>query len=132
MQDRKAGQRASCAWTRTNERYFAQRVRKELGAMVPVECVVASETIERPGANPMTMKQFMAGCWLAELDDNHLLLPPEQSVREDWRLVKKEKGQPVCEPDANGKHGDTFDSAKQSVYALMPSGIATMPVAFGR
>jgi hypothetical protein len=44
-----------------------------------------------------------------ELDDNHLWLPSERYVREDWRLVKKEKGQFVCEPDSDGRHGDTFD-----------------------
>ena len=102
----------------TNERYFAKLAKKELGALVPVELVVASESVELPGAEPMNRKQHLGGLLVSELDDNHLLLPPERYIREDWRLVKKEKGQFVCEPDADGKHGDTFDSGKLANWAL--------------
>lgn len=107
----------------TNERYFAQTVRKELAAIVPVDLVVASETIERPGEpEPITYKQYLGSLLVAELDDNHLWLPPERYVRDDWRLVKKEKGQFVCEPDVDGKHGDTFDSTKLAVHGLLATG----------
>ncbi|MHB8520719.1 MAG: hypothetical protein ACYDH9_08165 [Limisphaerales bacterium] len=103
----------------TNERYFAQRVRKDLAMELPVELVIGSETIEIPGQpEPINMKQFLGGQLVAELDDNHLTLPPERYLREDWRLVKKEKGQFVCEPDVDGKHGDTFDGAKLALRAL--------------
>jgi hypothetical protein len=103
----------------TNERYFAQSCRKDLGHLVPVELVVGSETIEVPGeAQPLTMKQFLGGQLVAELDDNHLVLPPERYLREDWRLVRKEKGQFVCEPDASGRHGDTFDGTKLGLHAV--------------
>ena len=108
----------------TNERYFAERVRKELAAYVPVEIVIASESVDRPGGEPMNMKQFLGGALVGELDDNHLLLPPERYLRDDFRLVKKEKGQFVCEPDADGKHGDTFDGAKLGNYALSGAGLA--------
>ncbi|MES1261896.1 MAG: hypothetical protein ABUS49_09175, partial [Acidobacteriota bacterium] len=103
----------------TNERYFAQSARKELGAMIPVEIVIGSETIDVPGGNEsITLKQYLGGQLVAELDDNHLTLPPERYLREDWRLVRKEKGQFVCEPDANGRHGDTFDGTKLALKAL--------------
>lgn len=103
----------------TNERYFAQTVRKELGALIPVELVVGSETIKTPGRDEtMTMKQSLGGMLVAELDDNHLTLPPERYLKEDWRNVRKEKGQFVCTPDAEGRHGDTFDSTKLALYAL--------------
>lgn len=107
----------------TNERYFAQRVRKELAAEVPVELVIGSETIEVPGQpEPITLKQFLGGMLVADLDDNRLTLPPEMYLREDWRLVKKEKGQFVCEPDSNGRHGDTFDATKLARRALTSTG----------
>ncbi|HWD20503.1 MAG TPA: hypothetical protein VHB20_14620 [Verrucomicrobiae bacterium] len=103
----------------TNERYFAQAFRNDLADLVPVELVIASETVEVPGQDdPITRKQLLGGNLVAELDDNHLWLPPERFVREDWRLVKKEKGQFVCEPDAEGRHGDTFDGAKLGLEAL--------------
>jgi hypothetical protein len=103
----------------TNERYFSQSVRRELAAELPVELVIGSETIEVPGEKePITMKQYLGGQLVAELDDNHLTLPAERYLREDWRLVKKEKGQFVCEPDASGRHGDTFDGTKLGLRAL--------------
>jgi hypothetical protein len=90
--------------------------------MVPVELVIGSQTIEIPGREEtITMKQYLGGQLVAELDDNHLTLPPERYLREDWRLVKKEKGQFVCEPDVDGKHGDTFDSTKLALRALKSS-----------
>ncbi len=112
----------------TNERYFAKRARKELGALVPVELVVASETVELPGSEPMNRKQHLGGLLVGELDDNHLLLPPERYLREDWRLVKKEKGQFVCVPDSDGKHGDTFDAAKLANWSLNSGQFAYAPV----
>lgn len=108
----------------TNERYFAKTVKKELSALLQVELVVASETVEAPGAEPMTMKQYLGGLLVGELDDNHVLLPPERYVKEDFRLVKKEKGEFVCEPDAQGRHGDTFDAVKLANYALSGTGSA--------
>lgn len=106
----------------TNERYFAATVRKELSALVPVELVVGSEKYEQPGAEPINMKQRLGGLLVAELDDNHVLLPPERYVKEDFRLVKKEKGEFVCEPDGQGRHGDTFDSTKLGAWALRSTG----------
>lgn len=102
----------------TNERYFAKDVAAMFGAVMPVELVVGSETVELPNAEKMTMKQYLGGLLVADLDDNLLTLPPERYVREDWRLVKKEKGQFVCTPDQNGRHGDTFDSTKLAKWAL--------------
>ncbi len=103
----------------TNERLFSKEAQNDLGEEIAVELVIASETIEVPGQSaPITMKQRLGSLLVAELDDNHLTLPPERYLREDWRLVKKEKGQFVCEPDSNGRHGDTFDSTKLGLRAL--------------
>ena len=103
----------------TNERYFARMAQKALAAELPVELVIMSETIEVAGQPaPITMKQHLGSLLVAELDDNHLWLPPERYLREDWRLVKKEKGQFVCVPDSDGRHGDTFDGAKLGIKAL--------------
>jgi hypothetical protein len=103
----------------TNERYFASEVRDELAGLVPVELVIGSETIELPGKEePITMKQMLGGMYVAELNDNHLTLPPERYLKEDHRLPRMEKGKFVCDPDVEGRHGDTFDSGKNSVWAL--------------
>lgn len=102
----------------TNERYFAADVRDELGELLPVTLVVGSEGFKQPGEEPMTMKQYLGSRLIAELEDNHLTLPPERYLRDDWRLVKKEKGQLICDPDVDGKHGDTFDSTKLAFHAV--------------
>ena len=115
----------------SNEKYFARDLRKLLAGIVPVESVVGSETMHKAGSEPMNAKQFLGSRLVAELDDNHLTLPPERYIRDDWRLVKKERGQFVCVPDSLGRHGDTFDSSKQALHALR--GVAArMPLIFRR
>lgn len=103
----------------TNERYFASMMKRRLASRVPVEIVVGSETIERPGYERMTMKQFLGGRLVSKIDDNHVTLPAQRYVREDFRLVKKERGLFICEPDQDGKHGDTFDGSKLCDWALV-------------
>lgn len=107
----------------TNERYFASEVRDEMSALIPVELVIGSETIQIPGRDePITMKQYLGAMYVGELHDNHLTLPPERYLKEDHRLPRMEKGKFVCDPDVEGRHGDTFDSGKNSIYALKPKG----------
>jgi hypothetical protein len=108
----------------TNERYFASRLRRQLAGEAPVELVVGSESADKPGEEPMNMKQWTGSRLIAELDDNHLTLPQERYIREDWRLVKKEKGLLVTTVDVDGKHGDTFDAAKLALYAVNAGGPA--------
>lgn len=110
----------------TNERYFSATVRRELGGMIPVELVVGSERVEKPGSEPMNWKQYLGGLLVADLDDNRLLLPGSRYIREDWRMVRKERGQFVCTPDSEGRHGDTFDSTKLAKWALASTGGAIM------
>lgn len=106
----------------TNEKYFATLMRKAFAPLLPVILVVGSENIDQPGQEPMTTKQYLGGRLVAELDDNHLTLPPERYIKDDWRLVRKEKGQFVCDPDAEGRHGDTFDSTKLGLNSFYTSG----------
>ncbi|HMO51899.1 MAG TPA: hypothetical protein PKE26_11000 [Kiritimatiellia bacterium] len=106
----------------TNERYFATGLRQNLAAHLPVTLVIGSETDNRPGYEPMTKKQLLGSRLIAELDDNHLTLPPERYLRDDWRLVKKDRGSLTCDPDVDGKHGDTFDAAKLALNALVAGG----------
>jgi hypothetical protein len=104
----------------TNERLFSGQVRDRLRSLIPVELVVGSEGYVRPGAEPMTMKQRLGGLLVGAAEDNHLTLPPSRYVREDFRLVKRDRGSYVCEPDAQGRHGDTFDATKLGLHALSP------------
>jgi hypothetical protein len=117
----------------TNERYFATEMQRALRSEVPVELIVGSETHDKPGREPMTMKQYLGSLLVGEADDNHLTLPASRYIREDFRLVKKERGSFVCEPDGQGRHGDTFDATKLALFALAgKSGVSTIiPVRAG-
>ena len=102
----------------TNERYFAVRVQRALAALVPVELVIASETVEQPGSEPITKKALLGNQLAADINENRATLPPEKYIKEDFRRVKRDRGSFACEMGANGEHGDTFDSQKLSLYKL--------------
>lgn len=123
---RPAGGRArSLAVDATNEKYFARDLRRHLVGDLPVHLIVASETLDVPGyPDPITYKQHLGTMLVSPLDDNRLTLPPEKYLLDDWRLVKKEKGQFVCEPNSEGQHGDTFDSTKLGIHAITRGGKA--------
>ena len=119
---RPGGRPRALAIDATNEKYFAEDVRKMLRGVLPVYLVVASESVQKPGMEkPINWKQHLGDIYIAALDDNHLTLPPEQWFRADHRLVKKDRGMYVCEPDDDGHHGDTFDAGKLALYALKPA-----------
>lgn len=105
----------------TNERYFATEIQRELRAEVPVDLVIQSETIERPGKDPINRKAFLGAQLVGALDDNQLTLPPERYIKTDFRLVKRDRGTFVAELGPNGEHGDTFDSHKLALDALVSS-----------
>lgn len=120
---RTAGGRAvGMAVDATNERYFAVRVQRELAALVPVELVVASETVEQPGSEPITKKALQGNQLATEINDNRATLPPEKYIKEDFRRVKRDRGSFACELGPNGEHGDTFDAVKQALYRLRGGG----------
>ena len=123
VNSRPAGGRAlGMAVDATNERYFAVRVQRELAALVPVELVVASETVEQPGAEPITKKALQGNQLATEINDNRATLPPEKYIKEDFRRVKRDRGSFACELGPNGEHGDSFDAVKQALYKLRGGG----------
>lgn len=102
----------------TSERYFAIELQREMASLVPVELVIASETVEQPGGETITKKALLGSNYVAELDDNHVTLPPERYLRDDHRLVKRDRGSFVADIGTQGEHGDTFDSNKLALHAL--------------
>ncbi len=119
----------------SNERYFATDLRTEFAGLLPVELVINSETIKQPGEEEsITLKQYLGAELVAELDDNHLILPPERFITEDFRRVVKERGQFNNELGPNGEHADSFDGTKLGIRALRSNGGAmesTAGITFG-
>lgn len=112
----------------TSERLFAKSVQDDFRALVPVEMVISSETVEMPGGEKINLKTKLGSEFVALIDDNHAVLAPERYLRDDFRRVRKDRGMFVCEPGPNGEHGDTFDSHKLAWHGHNTGG----PVAFER
>jgi hypothetical protein len=97
----------------TGNQLFCKVVAKALAGLCPVENIVMSETVDLPGyETPVSKKTYYGDLYVAKFNDNRVIAPPERYYREDHRLPKKINGLYVCEPQADGKHGDTFDSGK--------------------
>jgi len=103
----------------TGNQLFCRDVAKYLSGLVPVENVVMSETEKLPSYDsPVSKKTLLGDRYVAQFADNRMTCPPERYFREDHRLPKKIKGLYVCDPLADGKHGDTFDSGKLASHGL--------------
>jgi hypothetical protein len=118
----------------SNERYFAEETADALASLVPVQLVIAGNTVDPrpPGYSEkdgnINYKTFLGDLYAASVNDGRTIVPPDQYLKDDHRLVMKDGGRFVCAPDADGKHGDTFDSGKLAEYMLASGG----PVAFSR
>jgi hypothetical protein len=116
---RPAGRAKALAQDATNEKYYAEANRKRLRGQLPVLLIVASESVEKPGLEkPTNWKEYLGDQLVSKLDDNNLTLPPDSYTRQDYRLVMKDRGKFVCEPNDQGMHGDTFDADKLALQAL--------------
>lgn len=122
--EKRAGGRAKAmAQDASNEKYYAESNRKRLRGKLPVYLIVSGESYEKPGLDkPTNYKEFLGDQLVAKLDDNNLTLPPDWYTKTDYRLVMKDRGKFVCEPNDQGMHGDTFDSDKLALHALSKRG----------
>lgn len=119
LERRPGGRAKALAQDASNEKYYAEANRKRLRAKLPVHLVVSGESVDKPGLDkPTNYKEFLGDSLVAKLDDNNLTLPGDQYTRMDYRLVMKDRGRFVCEPNDQGMHGDTFDSDKLALHAL--------------
>lgn len=119
VEKRPGGRAKGLAQDATNEKYYAESNRKRLRGKVPVYLIVSSESVNKPGLDkPTNYKEYLGDQLVAKLDDNNLTVPPDVYTRTDYRLVMKDRGKFVCEPNAEGMHGDTFDGDKLGLHVL--------------
>jgi hypothetical protein len=123
----------------SNERFYAAQVRREFSGVCPVDLVVAGETAretehEDP-ARRQNNKTYLGNLLANELEDGRVQLPPARWIRDDWRLVVRNKGGFDNRVDSAGHHGDTFDGAKIAHYLLSarggPVSAAAAPISGG-
>ena len=106
----------------SNERLAAEETRTDLQLRVPVQLVLAGASVQPPGyIDPTNYKTWLGDLYSTAINENTIALPSDNYIKKDHRLVMKDRGQYLCTPDADGAHGDTFDSGKLALYALTSS-----------
>ena len=104
-----------------NERLFAEGTAAEFAGLIVVEAVVhgAAVTPPPPGYHSsVNYKTYLGDLYATAINDGRYALPSDDYVKADHRMVLKDNGRYLCTPDADGRHGDTFDSGKEAEWAL--------------
>jgi hypothetical protein len=99
----------------SSEKYHAKNVQKRFRGRLRVNLIVNSETTVFEGEK-FTFKTLLGDLYVSAFEDGIIVLPPEEFILSDHRLVKKQSGGYVTEVDDEGNHGDTFDSGKLSYW----------------
>ena len=105
----------------TSEKYFAVDFKKKFSGRCSVQLVVASEGLEYRGEK-MIYKVYTGNLLCNQLEDGLLALPAEAFIRNDFRLVVRDRGTFDAEVDENGCHGDAFDAVKLAILRLLSKG----------
>jgi hypothetical protein len=109
----------------SNERFFAEGTQAEFRGLIPVEVVINGASVQPLPAGyqeAINYKTFLGDLYCAAVNEGLTEMPSAAYVKDDHRLTVKNGGRYVCDPQPDGKHGDTFDSGKLAEYALMPRG----------
>lgn len=101
----------------SNEKYHADRIKQHFAGRVPVELVVAGESIDWRGEK-YNYKTLTGDLYSEAFEDNLVAMPGGIWILDDHRLVGKEGGRYITELGKDGGHGDTFDAGKLSLWAL--------------
>lgn len=105
----------------SNEYYFAVETQQEFAALVPVRIVKNGESVDPlpPGyEHAVNYKTYLGDLYSQQINDGRYALPPEMYFKKDHRSVLKDRGTYETDVDADGGHGDTFDSGKLAQFAL--------------
>ena len=109
----------------SNERFFAQRVRREFSGLVPVHLIVSGENVIWKGGE-YNFKQLLGNLYVSAIEDNLMEACPDEWWLEDHRLVKRDRGTYQADTGKDGGHGDVFDGGKLSLWAIEGVGGAAM------
>jgi hypothetical protein len=109
----------------SNERLFAEGTQAELAGLIPVQVIVSGATVDPapPGyTESINYKTYLGDLYSAAINGGTMAMPPDEYIKQDHRLTVKNGGRYECDPQPDGKHGDTFDSGKLAEFALMATG----------
>lgn len=105
----------------SNEVFFATDLRKMFGGRLPIELIKGGENIKFRNET-LNAKTLLGNLYASLLEDGLCLLPADDWIALDHRLVKREAGGFVTDLGQNGQHGDTFDACKLSYWSVTGTG----------
>ena len=113
----------------TSERFFAADLKRDMSAMLPIDLIVSSENHTYLGET-MTFKVYLGNLLVNTMEDGHFAVADEVWIKDDFRLVKRDRGTFTAEVDSAGNHADTFDASKLGLHAIIgPGGPASADAA---
>lgn len=102
----------------SSERFWAAEVKREFSKFCPVDLMVSGEKTTYQGEE-MNVKSYLGNLLVNALDDITLAVPEATWLKDDFRLVMRDKGSFVNRVDSAGNHADTFDSTKNALHGLV-------------
>lgn len=109
----------------SNERLFAEGTQAALRGLIAVQVIVSGATVDPLPAGyteSINYKTYLGDLYAATVNGGTTAMPPDEYIKQDHRLTVKSGGRYECDPQPDGKHGDTFDSGKLAEFALMAGG----------
>ena len=109
----------------SNERLFAEGTQAALAGLIPVQVVVSGASVDPLPAGyteSINYKTYLGDLYAAAINGGTTAMPPDEYIKQDHRLTVKNGGRYECDPQPDGKHGDTFDSGKLAEFALTTAG----------
>jgi hypothetical protein len=105
----------------SSEVFFATNLRRRFAGAVTVDLVKGGEKRKYKGEE-LDAKTLLGNLYCNALDDGLIILPPGDWIKEDHRLVAREKGGFATATGTGGQHGDTFDGCKLAYWGLIGGG----------
>lgn len=105
----------------TNETFFAQTVKKTFRNFCAIYLVKGGEKLEHRGQE-FDAKTLLGSLFVNAHTDNKIATPGASWIKDDRRLVKRNKGKFEADLGKEGQHGDTFDGGKLALYCQLKAG----------
>lgn len=113
----------------SNERLAAEETKDDLMPIIPVRLVLGGASVDPLPAgykDAINYKTYLGDLYCAAVNEGRTVLPPDDYIKADHRLPVKDQGRYHCQPDADGRHGDTFDSGKLAEFGFADQNAGAM------
>lgn len=105
----------------TNETFFAQMVRREFRKYCAIYLIKGGEKLVHK-SQEFDAKTLLGSMFVNAHTDGKIATPGASWIKDDRRLVKRNKGKFEADLGREGQHGDTFDGGKLALYCQLKAG----------